>query len=398
MALRRIEESLHHARCMDCSTEVEMGKPIYYDPLAPRGQRARCIPCGEKAVNRPPLAPVSTKEAEELDRLKRKLAELEKAKTEKPATPQPKPSPAPEPVPTPAPVPPNDPLAAAIAKAIEPLIGAKLDREAVRDMIRQYMTPPAHTITVVTPERPEGIDMGRQHVQFEDLMIACSARTKDGMRLNVSLTGSAGTGKTTAMHNVAKALGLEFSATGSLTDTYKLFGFVRPSDGEPIITAFRERWTKGGVFLFDDFDASDPSTAVEANHPLANGHYTFPDGVTLPRHPDCIIGMTMNTWGHGASDDFVGRVKQDKAFLDRFVQIDWQIDEALELDTCTNREWAKYVQSVRAKVKARGIKVLVTPRATYYGEALLAAGMPMEKAKAMAIRKAMTAEQWSAVC
>ena len=67
------------------------------------------------------------------------------------------------------------------------------------------------------------------------------------------------------------------------------------------------------MFLFDDFDASDPVAAVEANEPLANGTCAVLDGM-IPRHPDTITILTANTWGHGATNDYVGRMKQDGAF------------------------------------------------------------------------------------
>jgi MoxR-like ATPase len=276
------------------------------------------------------------------------------------------------------------------------MIAGKLDEARVREIIAESVKPPVHEIVVKTPDMPEGVNVGRQHKQFEELLIACNARTAKG-RLNVWITGAAGTGKTTAAEMVAKALDLEFASTGSLAEIYKVMGHRSPGTGEYVATHFRRIWENGGVFLFDDFDASDPSAVIEMNQPLANCLCAFEDGM-VRRHPDTVIILTANTWGHGATDDYCGRLKQDKAFLDRFVQIDWEIDEDLERETCSNLAWVEVVQRIRANVKRQGMKVLVTPRASYHGAALLEAGLPMDKVARMTIRKGMTDQQWSSVC
>ena len=379
-------ESTYDGECCNCGREYEAGQEIFYHATAQRGKRSYCVPCGE------PLAGMETTSTptldelrlDELQRLKAKLAAMEADKDQE------------APKPTVSTTQASDPLAVAIAKAIEPMIQGKLDKAEVIRLIKENTKTPAHTIVVKRPDMP-AIDLGRQHRQFEELMLCCNARTKDGQRLNVWLVGAAGTGKTSAAANVAKALGLKFFAYGSLTDTIKLFGYISPGTGQYVRTPFREGWEHGGVIILDDFDGSDQVAALEMNAPLANGHYTFPDGV-VARHEDCVIILTANTFGTGATNDYVGRVRQDAAFLDRFVTLEWGIDEELERDTCANQPWVEYVQRVRANVRAKGLKVLVTPRATYYGESLLAAGLPLERVKAMAIRKSMTADQWGAVC
>ena len=131
--------------------------------------------------------------------------------------------------------------------------------------------------------------------------------------------------------------------------------------------------------------------------PLANGLCMFPDGM-VPRHPDCCIILTANTFGTGATNDYVGRLRQDAAFLNRFVTISWPIDEELEAATSPDTKWTKRVQQVRANVAKKGIKVLVTPRATYYGAALLAAGLDQTTVETMTLKAAMTKEQWESVC
>jgi hypothetical protein len=90
-------------------------------------------------------------------------------------------------------------------------------------------------------------------------------------------------------------------------------------------------------------------------------------------------------------------MKLDQAFLKRFVCLAWDYDNELELATAPNPTWTKRVQAVRAQVKAKGLRVLVTPRESYFGARLLAAGLDQDTVEAMTLRSGMTEEQWSQV-
>ncbi len=280
-------------------------------------------------------------------------------------------------------------------------LSSKLDSELasfrsdIEDLLNNQVKP-TH-VTLQTAESAEIKDLGIQHNQFPTLLKMVSARDHNGHRLNIWIAGPAGTGKSTAAEKVAAVLGLDFASTGALIESYKIFGFIVPGTGAYAPTPFRKIWENGGVFLFDDCDGSDPAVLVEMNNALANGGCTFPDGY-VKRHADCALVLTANTWGLGATNDYVGRMKQDAAFLDRFVKLYWDIDEALELATSPDTIWTKRVQQVRANVKAKGIKVMVTPRASYYGAALLQAGMSRDEAEQAVLKASMTNDQWESVC
>lgn len=299
----------------------------------------------------------------------------------------------------------NDPLVNTIVEAIIPTLQERFNlSENIEKTIEDKVLQAIETLTnatrieVYNRDTQETKDMGLQHRQFADVLTALQARDHKGHRLNLWITGAAGTGKTSACENAASALNMPFAFEGSIVDAMtQIFGWIRPHDGQLQRTPFREIWEHGGVFVFDDFDGSIPNEAMKLNTLLANGVCAFPDGM-IKRHVDCVIILTANTFGQGATNDYVGRMKQDAAFLDRFSFIQWEIDEQLELATCPNETWCKRVQSVRAKVQRQGIKVLVTPRASYQGAALLATGMSQEKVEAMVLRKSMTSDQWKAVC
>jgi cobaltochelatase CobS len=252
--------------------------------------------------------------------------------------------------------------------------------------------------TVVRIECPKlgKIEAGIQHKNFPLLLKMCNARLRSGHRLNVWLYGPAGTGKTTAAEKVASVLSLPFHYNGALETRYELIGFV-DATGRTIRTAFREAWEHGGVYLFDEIDASSPSALLALNGALANGVAPFPDKM-VPRHPDCIILAGANTTGLGGTVEYVGRYKQDAALTDRFVYCDWPLDEALEAALCAEQAWIERVRAVRASVKRQGFKGHgITPRATLYGEALLAAGISQRDVEASVLRKGISDAQWSQI-
>jgi hypothetical protein len=254
---------------------------------------------------------------------------------------------------------------------------------------------PAREIVVKT-ERSEVKVEGLQHFKFETLLRVCSARQHDGHRLNVWLYGPPGTGKTTAAANVAKALDLQFYCTGALMSKYDLTGFI-DATGKTVRSTFREAWENGGVYLFDEIDGSAPQAIVAFNAALANGVMAFPDGM-VPRHHDCVIIAAANTSGLGATADFVGRMKLDAASLDRFVMIDWPIDENIERAMCSHSRWAETVQAFRRRVAEKGVKgIMVTPRATMFGSSLLDQGIEFGQVKTLVLRKGLTEDQWAAL-
>ncbi|HXE51212.1 MAG TPA: AAA family ATPase [Ramlibacter sp.] len=290
---------------------------------------------------------------------------------------------------------PND-AGAQLAALITSLAAGAINEARVIELIAEHAPRPRQHEIVVVDTVGERRAIGTQHRQFEQLLRACAARDHSGNRLNIWLAGPAGSGKTTAAENVAKALGLAFHFNGAIDNEYKLLGFT-DANGRIVSRPFREAYQNGGVYLFDEVDRSLPGALLAFNAALANGVCDFPDG-TIARHPDCVIIAAGNTWGLGGTTQYVGAMKQDAAFVDRFAFLLWEIDEALETAACPNAEWCSYVQRVRERVVANGVQgVMVSPRASFIGASLLAAGLDRDTVIAMTIRKGMSAEQWGAV-
>lgn len=295
-------------------------------------------------------------------------------------------------------------LAVALAPYLQSQLKGKVDEDTVISLVQSAMEPMQKRIDALTvPTRIEIInretqevkDMGVQHKQFAELLSYCQVRLPDGSRPNIALVGPAGSGKTTAVKHACAALGIDFSLDGAIDLEYKVFGY-RSADGTYIDTAFRRAYEQGKGHLFDECDGSSPNALLAINAATANGIAPFPDKM-VSRHSDHITFIAMNTWGLGASSDYVGRNKLDAASLDRYIYLNWETDESLEMATAGNPDWVKRVQEMRRRVASKGIKVLITPRASYFGSAMLAQGIPQASVELAVLRKGMTADQWAAV-
>jgi hypothetical protein len=257
---------------------------------------------------------------------------------------------------------------------------------------------PPQEIAVVNHITGTSINLGLQHEKFPLLLRAAQARDHKSNRLNVWLTGPTGSGKTTAAENVAKALDLPFGSDGSLDADYKVMGF-RDANGNIISTEFLRIYEGGGIYVADEIDNWMPSALLSLNAALANGWCSTPKGM-VHRHPDCLVIACANTWGHGATNDYVGRTKLDAASLDRFQpKIDWPYDEKLEyaiaerMGGLDGLDWFETVSSARKQAKANGLKVILSPRATYNGISLLQAGFTKGEVVDMTIGAGISPEQ-----
>jgi len=272
----------------------------------------------------------------------------------------------------------------------------RIATDAGRAEIERLMPP--RRLEIVNHESKTTTDLGIQHEEFPRLLRACQARNSDGNRLNILLSGPPGTGKTTAGSMVSKALGLDFGSDSSLDADFKVTGYM-DANGHAIRTEFWRIWTEGGVYVADEIDNWNPSALVALNPAFGNGWMTFPDGLRK-RHKDTIIIACANTWGLGATNDFVGRTRLDAASRDRLQpKIAWGIDEKLEHAIAVAQggtegsRWCEIVQGARRKAKEFGLQVLVTPRATFTGIGLLAQGFTIDEAIAMTMTADISAEQ-----
>lgn len=232
---------------------------------------------------------------------------------------------------------------------------------------------------------------GLAHKTFPTLARMATARDGAGYPLNIWLSGPAGSGKTRAGQDLAKLIGLPFYGMGAKLTSFDVLGYM-DANGAYHGTPFRTAFEHGGVFQADELDSWDNEACMALQSALANDFCQFPDSV-VARHADfrCIAGA--NTWGHGATADYIGRSKLDGAFLSRFVKLLWAYDESLESALCGNADFAARVQRARSKAIDSGLKVLITPRDSMAGAALIAAGFNSNEAADLTYLASLSADQ-----
>lgn len=222
----------------------------------------------------------------------------------------------------------------------------------------------------ITSERGSHVVPGKQHKKFELLVKAMTTT------FPVMMVGPAGSGKTFATERIADAFGLPYYAisVGIQTSQSALLGFIS-ADGRYLRTQFREAYENGGVFLMDEIDAGNATVLVVLNSALAGSQCAFPDKM-VAKHKDFVFVSTANTYGTGANRQYVGRNQLDAATLDRFITIDWPVDEDLEFSMIEHfkdgERWHKVVKALRHQSDTNGYRMVISPRATLKGAQLLA--------------------------
>lgn len=286
-----------------------------------------------------------------------------------------------------------------IAEAMEeapPPLDKSAVTEAVQEALKDAVRP--LQITVKIPDAPETTtpEGSTAHYMTPEV-VQCLASG-----VHAWLPGPAGSGKSTLARQALHLLGYtddDIFMTGAIETPFELKGYRSPhNDPETLLTPLRRsinraRETGKGAFIMDDIDRSNPKALAAFNELLANGHASFPDGmVQIP--PGWLCIATANTYGLGGGVDYVGAARLDKATLDRFAFIEIPYDEAQELAIAgpAGAEWCTFVQRVRKACKKLGLKHLVTPRATYKGLKLLAAGMKREMVEKATVYAGLEAE------
>lgn len=263
---------------------------------------------------------------------------------------------------------------------------AKIDKKIRSDL----NTVIANTLDTVREHRIVLVDQtkrverkldGINHQMFDTLVRAADTRDAYGNRKNIFLKGPMGSGKSTAGKRLSELLELPFGYIGQTNMPHIVVGSQHPINHEYRHTAFTTAFINGGVIMFEEMDAWNPNASLVLNPPLANGWLTLEDGSRHERHPDCIIIACANTWGTGATADYVGRNKLDAAFLDRFAfKIMWGYDETLERRAAGNDEVVDAVQKIRFNAETHGIKVTVSPRSSIDVADAVRAGFSMKEA------------------
>lgn len=199
---------------------------------------------------------------------------------------------------------------------------------------------------------------GVQHSKFETVLKFVANDEP------VYLAGPAGSGKNVICKQVAQALGLDFYFSNAVTQEYKLTGFT-DANGKFHESQFYKAFTKGGVFMLDEMDASIPEVLIILNAAIANRYFDFPAPIgKVEAHKDFRVIAAGNTYGHGADSSYVGRNALDAASLDRFAMIEVDYDERIEMNvTNNNKELVAFCHAFRKSADKNGMAITVSYRA-----------------------------------
>ena len=272
-----------------------------------------------------------------------------------------------------------------------PVAQASLDAATIERIRQDTINAAVAAVEVHRPVRIE-IKQGstirvllnaHRHAVFADVLAALSVRE------NVYLVGPAGSGKTTIAAQTAESLELPFYSTGAVGMAYQLQGFIN-AEGKYMETDLYRAYTGGGVFLFDEIDASSAQALLAFNAIAANDLAAFPCG-TVKRHPDFVIIAAANTFGAGADAQYVGRSQLDAATLDRFSFVPMDYDEKLELAISSNDAWTRHVQAFRRAVRELKLRHVVSPRASIKGGKLLSAGLAWDRVEQLVLIRNLSA-------
>lgn len=175
--------------------------------------------------------------------------------------------------------------------------------------------------------------------------------------LPVYLYGPAGSGKNVLCKQLADEMGLPFYYTNCVLTKYDLVGYG-DANGNYVSTAFFKAFTEGGVFMLDEFDASDESAAITLNAALANRYFDFPVIGNVEAHPNFKIIACGNTCGRGADEEYTGRNCLDAATLDRFSVVKIDYDERVE-KRIANTEIVDFIHDLRESRNNANIKMIL---------------------------------------
>ena len=227
------------------------------------------------------------------------------------------------------------------------------------------------------------------HANFDFALACVRAGT------NPLMVGPAGCGKTSIARRAAETMGIDFYYTGAVESAFMLRGF-RDAHGHVEETSFVKAYKRGGLFLFDEIDASDPAALVSIHAALDNGLFDTPAGV-IHRHADFSFMGAANTWGNGATLEYMGRNHLDGATLDRFITIPMDYDEAFERALVAEKhpqqtKWAEIVIAARAAVRELDVKHVVSTRAHLQGAQLLDANIDLQRVKESVLWRGLPAD------
>lgn len=299
---------------------------------------------------------------------------------------------------------------AALANAVRAIAGGAVNEMRVREIVAEEVM---RAVTEAAPQRVElivgdmpAVSLEGRHPRFAEVLALCAL--PKALRVPVLLVGPAGCGKSTLAHHVALALDRQYgsiSLSEGVTEA-ALTGRVLPIHEHGrfghVDSEFLRCYTSPSVYLLDELDAADPNVLLVINQAVANGGFHVEtravDGheTWVPWHDDSVILGAANTYGTGATAQYVGRSAIDAATLDRFIimylEYDARVESAImgaplptlapwmphayseDARTKTLLRLHTWIGNVRRAATEHGLQRVVSTRAYLKARTMVAAG------------------------
>lgn len=186
------------------------------------------------------------------------------------------------------------------------------------------------------------------------------------LNIPVLLTGPAGCGKNVLVSQIAEHFGMPYLIVNRIQDSSELQGF-KTVDGEYAVTPFIkfvkecEKKKIDGIVVFDEIDGSDANALITVNDAISSREITLADTTKVNLKKIHFMACA-NTWGTGATDEYVGRNQLDSATLNRYRKVEIDYDPKVEESICPNKDLLKFFREFRKAVRSCGIKHIVSYR------------------------------------
>jgi MoxR-like ATPase len=193
------------------------------------------------------------------------------------------------------------------------------------------------------------------HEVFEEVLAYVSGNVP------VMLVGEAGTGKNVICEQLAKVLDIPFYFANKVSDEYQLKGFM-DANGNFVPTPLYYAQKNGGLFMLDEMDASNEEALEVLHSVLANKYLTYPNGEFVVNHEKFCVVAGCNTFGTGATYQYVGRRQLDAATLNRFMTVEVGYSPTIEDSLSSDTELVAFIRKFRNCCKEFGINHVVSYR------------------------------------
>lgn len=214
--------------------------------------------------------------------------------------------------------------------------------------------PEAPKVPEALQKAIDGAASGKYHEKMPDIIDAMLKHHP------VYLFGPSGSGKSYIAEQAAEILGTDYHFTNKVDMKVDLEGFA-DAGGRYVETEFYRAMKGGGVFFFDEADASDSNAFTWTNAATSSRTAVFPVVGRVDAPSNLYFMAAGNTCGTGADGMYTGRNALDAACLNRFAKFEIAYDPKIE-DKLGSKECVEFVRTLRRAAENAGIELIASYR------------------------------------